>query len=83
MFQLLPEHRLIQGFDKDNFDRAVMITHKRSFDVPPGEEFDPNDLDQCTLTIEQRQGLIHDIHGEEKSTKFDWFYEILYKEFDS
>ena len=49
LFQLMPEHRMISGFNNENVERTVMITHKRNFDAPQTE-----DLDQCTLTVEQK-----------------------------
>ena len=49
LFQLMPEPRMISGFNKENVERSVMITHKRNFDNPDSE-----DLDQCTLTVEQK-----------------------------
>ena len=49
LFQLMPEHRMISGFNTENVERSVMITHKRNFDNPDSE-----DQDQCTLTVEQK-----------------------------
>ena len=46
LFQLMPEHRMINGFDEKNIEKAVMITHKRNFDEKTsGEPYDPNQQD--------------------------------------